>query len=193
MPTILAVSGSPSPSSFTQEVLGLAARRLRGRGHPVDTLRLRELPPAELLAADTEEPAVRDAVDRLLAADAVLLASPVYKAAYSGLLKAFLDLLPQYALEGKVVMPLASGGSMAHALAVDYGLRPVLASMRPVAITDAVFVPSDAAVRGPDGRREPDPLTRARLDDVTDRFEELLTAVTSAERDAQPAAPRAAA
>lgn len=51
------------------------------------------------------------------------------KAAYTGLLKAFLDLLPQYALGGKTVLPLVTGGTPAHVLAVDYALRPVLASM----------------------------------------------------------------
>ncbi|GAA2254092.1 hypothetical protein GCM10010430_42290 [Kitasatospora cystarginea] len=49
--------------------------------------------------------------------------------AYSGLLKTLLDVLPQYALAGKTVLPLATGGSTAHVLAVDYALRPVLASM----------------------------------------------------------------
>src|SRR5918912_82296 len=47
------------------------------------------------------------------------------KAAYTGLLKAFLDLLPQYALGGKTVLPLVTGGTPAHVLTVDYALRPV--------------------------------------------------------------------
>jgi pyruvate-ferredoxin/flavodoxin oxidoreductase len=42
---------------------------------------------------------------------------------------AFLDLLPQLGLTGKAVLPLAVGGSIAHVLAIDYGLRPVLCSM----------------------------------------------------------------
>ena len=53
----------------------------------------------------------------------------MYKAAYTGLLKSFLDLLPQYALAGKTVLPLVTGGTPAHVLTVDYALRPVLASM----------------------------------------------------------------
>ncbi|WP_032917714.1 NADPH-dependent FMN reductase [Streptomyces rimosus] len=182
MPTIMAVSGSPSPASFTQEVLALTARRLRAAGHRVDTLAVRDLPAEALLGADTGHPAIADAVARLAAADAVVLATPVYKAAYSGLLKAFLDLLPQYALEGKVVLPLASGGSPAHTLAIDYGLRPVLASMRPAAITGAVFVPSNEARRGPDGRREVDPAVSARLAEAADRFEKLLAALAPAAR-----------
>ncbi len=57
----------------------------------------------------------------------MVIGTPVYKAAYSGLLKSLLDLLPQYALAGKTVLPLATGGSTAHVLAIDYALRPVLA------------------------------------------------------------------
>jgi FMN reductase len=59
----------------------------------------------------------------------VVVATPVYKAAYSGLLKVFLDVLPQTALKGKLVLPLATGGSPHHMLALDYALRPVLQSL----------------------------------------------------------------
>ena len=59
-------------------------------------------------------------------AQLIVVATPVYKAAYSGLLKVFLDLLPQTALAGKTVLPLATGGSPHHMLALDCALRPVL-------------------------------------------------------------------
>ena len=45
------------------------------------------------------------------------MATPIYKASYSGVLKAFLDLLPQFAFGGKVVLPLLTGGTAAHVLA----------------------------------------------------------------------------
>jgi FMN reductase len=62
------------------------------------------------------------------------------------------DLLPQYALRGKTVLPLATGGSMAHALALDYALRPVLQSMGACHVAHGFlvvdrFIESD----GPDG------------------------------------------
>ncbi|MGA5194026.1 NAD(P)H-dependent oxidoreductase [Streptomyces exfoliatus] len=55
-----------------------------------------------------------------------LVPRQIYKAAYSGLLKTFLDLLPQHAFAGKPVLPLATGGSPAHVLAPEYALRPIL-------------------------------------------------------------------
>jgi len=70
----------------------------------------------------------------------VVIATPIYKAAYSGILKAFLDLMPQFGLTGKVVLPLATGGSPAHVLAIDYALRPVLSSLNPLHIVSGLFL-----------------------------------------------------
>ena len=72
---------------------------------------------------------LKTAREQVAQADAVVIATPVYKAAYSGILKAFLDLLPQDGLRGKLVLPLATGGSQSHMLALDYGLRPVLSAL----------------------------------------------------------------
>ena len=75
---------------------------------------------------DTE---IQAALEQVAQATAVVVATPVYKAAYRGLLKEFLDLLPQFGLTEKVVLPLATGGSRSHMLALDYTLRQVLSSL----------------------------------------------------------------
>lgn len=64
-----------------------------------------------LLNADTVHPELPAAM---------VFATPIYKAAYSSVLTAFFDILPQHALAGKSVLPLATGGSAHHMLAVDY-------------------------------------------------------------------------
>ena len=129
MARILTVSGSPRTVSRSAKLLEHVAAEVELAGHEVDSLRVLDLPADALLSANTDDPAIRDSALRLLSADAVVIATPVFKAAYSGLLKAWLDLLPQFALAEKVVLPLATGGSLAHALALDYALRPVLQSM----------------------------------------------------------------
>lgn len=129
MASIVILSGSPSSTSRTAAVLDLLANRLSGQGHDVRVLPLRSLPAGPLLAADTAHPEIAGAANAVADARGVIVASPVYKAAYSGLLKSFLDLLPQHALAGKTVLPLVTGGTTAHVLAVDYALRPVLSSM----------------------------------------------------------------
>ncbi|WP_278808128.1 NAD(P)H-dependent oxidoreductase, partial [Obesumbacterium proteus] len=65
--------------------------------------------------------------------------TPVYKAAYSGALKSILDLLPERALEHKVVLPLATAGSSNHFLALDYALKPVLSALKAQEVLHGVF------------------------------------------------------
>ncbi len=140
MATVLSVSGSPSATSRTTRLLRHVDARLTSYGHQVVPFEVRSLPADALLAGDTEHPEIARALRLFAQADGVVIGTPVYKAAYSGLLKTLLDVLPQYALQGKVVLPLASGGSTAHVLAVDYALRPVLSSMGAGHITQGWFV-----------------------------------------------------
>jgi SsuE family FMN reductase len=152
MATIVTVSSSPSASSRTDAVLGHIERRLTARGHAVRRVVLRDLPADALLRADTTHPRIAEVVAQIESADAVVVTTPVYKAAYTGLLKVLLDLLPQYALRGKAVLPVATGGSSAHVLAVDYALRPVLVSLGAEHVTQGWFViASDITVYPADG------------------------------------------
>lgn len=140
MASVLVLTGSPSAVSRTAALARHVGDELALDGHEVSTLEIRSLPPQALLAADTSDPEIAAAVAAVLAADALVVATPIYKASYSGLLKAFLDLLPQSALAGKVVLPLATGGTIAHLLAIDYSLRPVLASLGARHVTAGRFV-----------------------------------------------------
>jgi SsuE family FMN reductase len=140
MATIATISSSPSVPSRTDAVLDYVAKRLISHGHSVTPIVLRDLPAGPLLRGDATAPEIAVAAELVEAADAVVVTTPVYKAAYSGLLKVFLDLLPQYALKGKTVLPLATGGTPAHVLVIDYALRPVLTSLGAGAIGQGWFV-----------------------------------------------------
>jgi FMN reductase len=72
-------------------------------------------------------------------ADVLVVATPTYKAAYTGLLKAVLDQAPSGWLRGKVVVPLQIAASDKHALAVEVHLRPVLAELGAV-VPQALFL-----------------------------------------------------
>lgn len=154
---VLALSGSPSAASRSSALASLA---LAAWGHDAprqQLLSLRDLPAADLLHARTDSSPIAEAVARVREAQVVLVATPIYKAAYSGLLKTFLDLLPQDALAGKTVLPLATGGSTAHLLAVDYALRPVLAALGARHILDSVYATDSQLPREADGSYLPDP------------------------------------
>jgi FMN reductase len=129
MSRILAINGSPRIVSRSATLLNHVAEAVEESGHEVVDLRILDLPADALLAGNTAAPDIAASLELLASVDALVIATPVYKAAYTGLLKAWLDLVPQFALDGKVVLPLATGGSLAHALALDYALRPVLQSM----------------------------------------------------------------
>ena len=174
MATILSVSGSPSATSRTARLLRHLDQRLVAQGHEVIPLDVRTLPPEALLHADFRHPAIVETTALFQQADGVVIGTPVYKAAYSGLLKALLDLLPQYALTGKTVLPLATGGTTAHVLAIDYALRPVLNSMGPAHITPGWFTLYKEITVGDDGTLTVAPAAAEALAQVTDQVSRTL-------------------
>jgi FMN reductase len=174
MATILSVSGSPSTPSRTAHLLRHLDGRFTGLGHQVVPLDVRTLPAQALLRADFTHPEIVRARELFERADAVVVGTPVYKAAYSGLLKSLLDLLPQSVLAGKTVLPLATGGTTAHTLAVDYALRPVLASMGAGHIVQGSFVLDRHITVRDDGSVSLEETARGGLYEVVDAFADAV-------------------
>ena len=137
--TILLLAGSPSAPSRSTRLLHHVGEQLSRLGHRHTRLDVRDLPGQAILRADWNDPQVKAALAAVEASAAVVVATPVYKAAYSGTLKAFLDLLPQFGLTDKLVLPLATGGSQSHMLALDYALRPVLSSLNPKHVLPSIY------------------------------------------------------
>jgi FMN reductase len=161
---VLLLGGSPSAPSTTWRLQQLVGARLAALGHRTVVLQVRDLPAQALLRADTSDPAIAEAVALVREADAIVVGTPVYKASFSGVLKVFLDLLPQDGLAGKLVLPLATGGSQSHMLALDYALRPVLASLAPRHILPSIYATSEQLPRDADGSVVPVPAIAARID-----------------------------
>ena len=139
---ILGISGSPTAPSRSTWLMQSLLRLIsdgEDQHEVLETVDLRTLNPSALLNADLSSADVSNAVKQVALADIVVVATPVYKAAYSGLLKVFLDLLPQEALRGKSVVPLATGGSVAHLLALDYALKPVLGALGARHFFDSIY------------------------------------------------------
>ena len=98
---------------------------------------LTEQPPDLVVDLATLGPALLDWADpevaRLVAEvgdhDLVVVASPTYKGAYTGLLKLFLDRFSGGTGLRGLAVPLMLGGSPAHALAPELTLRPVLTEL----------------------------------------------------------------
>jgi FMN reductase len=125
MSRLSVVCGNPKPKSRTLEAACLVATRLR-EAPPDDVFDLADLGPKLLAWGDPE---VAAAVETVKASDYVVVASPTYKASYTGLLKLFLDQFAADSLAGVIAFPLMLGGAMAHALAPEAFLKPVLAEL----------------------------------------------------------------
>ncbi|XAH21462.1 NADPH-dependent FMN reductase [Xylophilus sp. GW821-FHT01B05] len=166
--SVLLIAGSPSAPSRSSALLDAVAHRLGQRGVGVQRLAVRDLDAQAVLQADFGNASIRRAADLVAQAQALVVATPVYKAAYSGVLKAFLDLLPQTALKGKTVLPLATGGSPHHMLALDYALRPVLQSLAARHILPGVYATDAQVALTPEGAYQVHPDLAPRLDDAVD-------------------------
>ena len=186
MAVIATISSSPNRTSKTDAVLSEISRQLQRAGHVVVPVVLRDLPAEPLLRGNAHDPDIARAVAALDAADAVVVSTPVYKAAYGGLLKTFLDLLPQFALRGKVVLPVATGGTPAHVLVVDYALRPVLASLAPSSITPGWFVLADHVTLVEGGEVLIDEVAHRPLREVTAVFLDTVAGRSLVAAGAEP-------
>jgi FMN reductase len=185
MTSTLIINGSPSSSSRTLRLAQALGARLGEHGIDSSLLDLRALPAEALLHAHVDAPAIVQSLQQLANARGVVIVTPVYKAAYSGMLKAFLDLLPQFGLRDKVVLPLAMGGTLAHVLSIVYALRPVLHSLDPLHIVTGLFLLDKQVLVQDDGGFTLDADLSNKLDAVTQAYVHAL------HRAAHPAPARA--
>lgn len=140
MVNILAIAGSPSHPSRTYSVLEYVKSILDAERIRTELVSVRDIPAEALLFAQFDHPTIKQLQAQVEQADAVIIATPVYKAAYTGVLKALLDLLPQTALVNKPILPIATGGTIAHLLSIDYALKPVLSALGARHILSGVYL-----------------------------------------------------
>lgn len=172
--SVVGVSGSPAPVSRSRTLLEIALAALERQGSgPTRLIDLAQLP-ADGLLGRRQDRDVADAVRGVLDAGIIVVSTPIYRATYSGLLKVFFDLLPQDALAGKVAIPVATGGGSAHVLAVDHGLRPLLASVGALVVANSVYA-TDAQFR----EGVPDPLLVERIERAAVEAAALALGVTT--------------
>ncbi len=140
MSKIVLISGSPTPKSRSAAVLAYVGERLQAQGHSFESVAVQDLPPEDLVFGNFQSQALQAIQAKVAAAEGVVISTPVYKATYTGILKALLDLLDQDAFVGKTILPIATGGTIAHLLAIDYGLKPLLTVMGATQILKGIFL-----------------------------------------------------
>jgi FMN reductase len=170
MSKIAIISGSPSAASRSAAILSIAEEQLRKAGHEAGIIHVRDLPAEDLIYARWDSPAIVEALKKMDEAEAVVVATPVYKASYTGVLKIFLDLLPQKGLENKVVLPIAVGGTIAHLLSIDYALKPVLSALGASNIVKGIYILDSQITVKESGGIELQEEIAGRLDTVLSDF-----------------------
>lgn len=148
---IVVVNAGVSDPSSTRLLADRAAQRVlslaqeRGHAVAVQTIDLREVLP-EIPAALSSQllgPKFQAAVGALAQADAIVAATPVYKAAASGLFTSFFQVLDNDLLIGKPVILAATAGTARHALVVDEELRALFAYLRTLPVPTGLFASTE--------------------------------------------------
>jgi FMN reductase len=145
--TVVGISGSPAARSKSRTLLERALAALAERGARTTLTDLATLP-ADALLGRRRSSDVDDALARVAEATIIVASTPVYRATYTGLLKVFFDLFPVNALVNKTAIAIATGGSPAHQLVIDHGLRPLFASVGAVIAPTAVYGTDSAFENG---------------------------------------------
>lgn len=131
------VVGNPKIGSRTAVAGAAVAEAVLAGTGDVTVIELGELAPVLLSWGDAK---VGQAKASVLSSDLVVFASPVYKASFTGLLKAFLDQFGRDELGARAVVPLMVGASPAHSLAIEMQLRPVLVEIGACCPTRGVYI-----------------------------------------------------
>ncbi len=146
MPTLLGIHGSVTRPGRLYQALELALQAV-GNGENSVTTSLLHLGDHRISFADGRPlPDFSDdteaVVEQVMAADMYIIATPIFRASFTGALKNLLDLVPVEGLMGKACGLLAMGATDHHYLTVDTQLRPVLAWFGAHLVPGAVYLQS---------------------------------------------------
>lgn len=150
---VVVSAGVSDPSStrmLADRVTGKALEAVR-RGGRDATASVIELAPiardvARAVVSGHLDGPVQEAVERIAAADGLVVSTPVYKAGVSGLFKSFVDVLDDDLVIATPVVLAATAGSERHAMVVDDQMRPLFAFLRAIPVPTSLFAaPGDWA------------------------------------------------
>lgn len=137
MTDLVALNASPSADSKTH-ALAACAIEIAGGGRLFDLGSL----DAEGLLGRRHTDDVDEAMEEIRLARLLFIATPIYRATYSGLLKVLFDQFEQRALVDVVCVLAATAGSHHHFLALDTGLRPLVTSLAGISVPTAIYAVS---------------------------------------------------
>ncbi|KAF0970229.1 MULTISPECIES: FMN reductase [Gordonia] len=194
---VVAVNAGLSEPSSTRMLIDRMATAvtgvLSGRGvaADVEVIDLRDLAVdlGRSTAVGFASGETRAALDAIESADALVVASPVFNASYSGLFKMFFDLVDVDAMAGKPVLIGATGGSPRHSMVLDHALRPLFSYLRTVVVPTGVYAASEDWAGA---ERPGDTGLNHRIDRAATELASLIRPRASTPRPGTEAAPAGA-
>lgn len=139
---VTAVSGSYKIPSRTTAIIEELTQRL-GQQIPIDLhlIELSNIGPDLVASFDPENlPSnVQRDIAAIESADLLIVATPVYRASYTGLFKHLFDLVNYESLIDVPVLLAATGGSERHALIIDHELRPLFSFFQALTLPVGVY------------------------------------------------------
>jgi FMN reductase len=177
---IVGFSGNFSRPSRTRGLVGAVLAEVAAR-HLGDTLHLDlvDVGPDFATASSARDlgPSAHRVKKAIEEADALVIGSPIYKGAYSGLFKHFFDLFEPASLTDKPVILTATGGSMRHALVIETHLRPLFSFFNVVSAPAGIFA-TEADFNGYEEIRAS---LQGRIAEAVGQFNRLLPARSARE------------
>jgi FMN reductase len=134
------VVGNPKSGSRTLGVAVAVADSLTGNNNAPGDRLIVDLADVAAELFDPESATVKEQLEEVASSDLVVVASPTYKATYTGLLKAFFDRYANDALARTVCVPVMTGAAPIHALAPEVHLRPLLVELGASTPTRGLYV-----------------------------------------------------
>lgn len=136
---VLIISGSPALKSRSSALLDYAQQWLSQFNLIIQRISVNEFDASVLLQGKYQHAQIQKFIQQVKEADGIIIASQVYQSSYSGVLKAVIDLLPQRSLLHKTVLPIMTGGSEHHQLALDYAFKPLLTALKAQEIISGIY------------------------------------------------------
>lgn len=146
MPTLLGIHGTMTRPGRLHQALKLAVDAASAHDSSVTTgllhlgdhrISFADGRPPEAYGDDTQK-----VLEQVIAANMYLIATPIYRASFTGALKNLLDHVPVEGLMGKPCGLISMGSTDHHYLTVDTQLRPVLAWFGALLVPGQVYLQS---------------------------------------------------
>ncbi|MGE7603596.1 NADPH-dependent FMN reductase [Peribacillus sp. NPDC097675] len=149
MSKIVILSGSPAIPSRTDISLKYIEKLVEKEGFTTEYYSITDFSPIDLFQGRYDSEDILLLAEKIKQANGIIIGSPVYKASYTGVLKALIDLLPEGAFKDKPVLPIMIGGSNRHLLAIDYALKPLISILKGEPMQGLYFVDKEVEKQNP--------------------------------------------